>query len=240
MWRPYFSPAQPGIRIWKRRLGLRYPGSGLLVGVALSVGMDSVPFWQLVLLPRRGLGMAARRFLEWAEQCNRPSCPPPEHTQFLPHPTHAPGAGAPTLTALNLKPLVRSEAVSGSAFVFRTDSAGLGHPRDKALASSISSPTAPSPVAPRPRQSTLTTSGPPAEAARLAPSSVAPLRHRRARGRRNPAHTTVGPEAQPSPGLSPPIRRPGQPRRQAVRRHRRRPLLQPHQPQLVPTSILSH
>jgi hypothetical protein len=46
-----------------------------------------------------------------------------------PRPVRPPGAGEPTLTAVNTKPLVRSE-VSANSFVFRADSAGLGIPRD--------------------------------------------------------------------------------------------------------------
>ncbi len=43
-------------------------------------------------------------------------------------PVKPPGPGAPTLIAVNLKPLVRSE-MSPNEFVFRKDSAGLGVPR---------------------------------------------------------------------------------------------------------------
>jgi hypothetical protein len=47
-----------------------------------------------------------------------------------PRPVRPPGPGEPTLTELNLKPLVRSQAVSADSFVFRKDSAGLGIPRE--------------------------------------------------------------------------------------------------------------
>jgi hypothetical protein len=45
-------------------------------------------------------------------------------------PSHPPAAGQPTLSAVNLKPPVRSDVSSANSFVFRKDSAGLGVPRD--------------------------------------------------------------------------------------------------------------
>jgi hypothetical protein len=45
-------------------------------------------------------------------------------------PLRPPIAGEPTLTVVNLKPLVRSEAASEDSFVLRRDSAGLGIPRE--------------------------------------------------------------------------------------------------------------
>jgi hypothetical protein len=47
-----------------------------------------------------------------------------------PRPVRPPGAGAPTLSEVNVKPLVRSQAVSADSFEFRKDSAGLGIPRE--------------------------------------------------------------------------------------------------------------
>jgi hypothetical protein len=44
-------------------------------------------------------------------------------------PVHPPAAGEPTLMAVNLKPLVRSQITSAESFQFRKDSAGLGVPR---------------------------------------------------------------------------------------------------------------
>ena len=49
--------------------------------------------------------------------------------RYPPRPVRPPGPGQPTLTVLNLKPLVHSE-VSADSFVFRKDSAGLGIPRE--------------------------------------------------------------------------------------------------------------
>ena len=46
------------------------------------------------------------------------------------NPVHPPRPGAPTILAVNTKPLVRSAIASPSAFEFRRDSAGLGVPRD--------------------------------------------------------------------------------------------------------------
>ena len=45
-------------------------------------------------------------------------------------PSTVPQPGAPTLTLVNERPLVRNEVASGDSFVFRKDSAGLGIPRD--------------------------------------------------------------------------------------------------------------
>jgi hypothetical protein len=45
-------------------------------------------------------------------------------------PATVPQLGAPTLTLVNEKPLVRNEVALGDSFVFRKDSAGLGIPRD--------------------------------------------------------------------------------------------------------------
>jgi FecR protein len=50
--------------------------------------------------------------------------------QIPPHPIAPPRAGESTLTAVNLKPLIRSEVATSDSFVFRKDSAGLGIPRD--------------------------------------------------------------------------------------------------------------
>jgi hypothetical protein len=50
--------------------------------------------------------------------------------RFPPRPIRQPHPGDPTLTVLNLKPLVRSGAASADSFVFRKDSAGLGIPRE--------------------------------------------------------------------------------------------------------------
>jgi len=51
------------------------------------------------------------------------------HFRPLP-PPHPPRVNEPTMMAVNSKPLVRSEIVSGERFTFRNDSAGLGVPRD--------------------------------------------------------------------------------------------------------------
>jgi hypothetical protein len=49
----------------------------------------------------------------------------------FPHqPNQPPGPGESTLVAVNLRPLVSSEATSGGTFLFRRDSAGLGIPRE--------------------------------------------------------------------------------------------------------------
>ncbi len=45
-------------------------------------------------------------------------------------PIHPPVPGQPTISAVNLKPLVRSELAASNSFVFRKDSAGFGVPRD--------------------------------------------------------------------------------------------------------------
>ena len=45
-------------------------------------------------------------------------------------PTAPPRAGQPTMTPVNLRPLVRSGVASNQSFVFQRDSAGLGVPRD--------------------------------------------------------------------------------------------------------------
>src|SRR5665213_2170559 len=52
--------------VCERRLGL-VSGRRLLLGISVSLGMDSVSSWQLVLLFRRGLGMATGGFMERAE-----------------------------------------------------------------------------------------------------------------------------------------------------------------------------
>jgi hypothetical protein len=45
-------------------------------------------------------------------------------------PPKAPSPTAPAMIAVNTKPLARSEVASGSSFVFRKDSAGMGVPRE--------------------------------------------------------------------------------------------------------------
>jgi len=47
-----------------------------------------------------------------------------------PHPPSPPAPKAPAMIAVNAKPLPRSEIVSGSSFLFRKDSAGMGVPRE--------------------------------------------------------------------------------------------------------------
>ncbi len=47
-----------------------------------------------------------------------------------PAPVHPPRPGEPTMVAVNLKPVVKSEISSQNSFTFRRDSAGLGVPRD--------------------------------------------------------------------------------------------------------------
>jgi hypothetical protein len=54
----------------------------------------------------------------------------PPHPIAPSRPISPPRAGEPTLTAVNLKPLVKSEVATSDSFVFRKDSAGLGIPRD--------------------------------------------------------------------------------------------------------------
>src|SRR5580704_3207142 len=56
--------------LFERRLGLVW-GRGLLLGFSLSLGMDSVPLRNVVLLPGRGLGLDARRLMDGAEQYHR-------------------------------------------------------------------------------------------------------------------------------------------------------------------------
>jgi hypothetical protein len=51
--------------------------------------------------------------------------------RILPSPGRPPLPGEPTIAAVNLKPLVRSQLASPESFVFRKDSAGLGIPRDQ-------------------------------------------------------------------------------------------------------------
>src|ERR1035438_5638605 len=46
-------------------------GSGLLMGVAVSVGMDAVSLRKLVVLSGHGMGMATRWRMEWLEQWHR-------------------------------------------------------------------------------------------------------------------------------------------------------------------------
>ena len=69
-----------------------------------------------------------------------------------PRPIRPPAPGEPTLRAFNLRPVVRSEAVSADSFVFRKDSAGLGIPRegmgklDKLSQNAVSRGTATTPI----------------------------------------------------------------------------------------------
>jgi hypothetical protein len=51
--------------------------------------------------------------------------------RFQPKPVRPPLPGEPTITAVGLKPLVRSGLASPESFVFRNDSAGLGIPREE-------------------------------------------------------------------------------------------------------------
>lgn len=149
MWRPYFAsadwdPYANGIWAW-------YQGAGYSWVSPYPWGWTPFHFgsWSYC----SGAGWGWQPGGSWNGLNNAIAFVPTGAAHPTPaRPIRPPAPGAPTLTALNLKPLVRSQVVSGDSFVFRTDSAGLGIPRqglgqlDKFSHSALTRGTATTPI----------------------------------------------------------------------------------------------
>ena len=149
MWRPYFAsaawdPYGNGAWAW-------YQGAGYSWVSPYPWGWTPFHFGSWSYCP--GAGWGWRPGGSWNGLNNAIAVVPAAGVHPTPpRPIRPPAPGEPTLTALNLKPLVRSEVVSGNSFVFRTDSAGLGIPRqslgqlDKFSHSALARGTATTPI----------------------------------------------------------------------------------------------
>ena len=126
MWRPYFAsaawdPYSNGAWAW-------YQGAGYSWVSPYPWGWTPYHYGNWAYCP--GVGYGWQPGGAWNGLNNVAANGPvngPVHFPVRPRP---PIAGERTLTLVNLKPLVRSEAASDDSFVFRRDSAGLGVPRE--------------------------------------------------------------------------------------------------------------
>jgi hypothetical protein len=127
MWRPYFAsaawdPYSNGAWAW-------YQGAGYSWVSPYPWGWTPYHFgsWSYC----SGAGWGWQPGGSWNGLNNAIASAPKGGTgQTPPRPITPPRAGEPTLTAVNLKPIIKSEVASADSFVFRRDSAGLGIPRD--------------------------------------------------------------------------------------------------------------
>lgn len=126
MWRPYFAsaawdPYSNGAWAW-------YQGAGYSWVSPYPWGWTPYHYGNWAYCP--GVGYGWQPGGAWNGLNNVAANGPvngPVHFPVRPRP---PIAGERTLTVVNLKPLVRSEAASDDSFVARRDSAGLGIPRE--------------------------------------------------------------------------------------------------------------
>jgi hypothetical protein len=127
MWRPYFAsaawdPYSNGVWAW-------YQGAGYSWVSPYPWGWT--PFHYGSWSYCSGAGWGWQPGGSWNALNNSVAVVPngAAPTRYPARPIGPPRPGAPTLSVVNQRPLVRSEVTSGS-FVFRRDSAGLGIPRE--------------------------------------------------------------------------------------------------------------
>jgi hypothetical protein len=125
MWRPYFAsagwdPYSNGALAW-------YPGGGYSWVSPYPWAWTPYHYGSWTNCP--GVGWGWQPGGNWNGLNNTTALLLHNRPRLLPIPKAPPAAGEPTLKAVNLKPIVRSEIASSESFVFRKDSAGLGVPR---------------------------------------------------------------------------------------------------------------
>jgi len=127
MWRPYFAsaawdPYSNGAWAW-------YAGAGYSWVSPYPWGWTPYHYGSWAYCP--GIGYGWQPGGTWNGLNNVAANGPGNGPIHVPvRPVGPPVAGGRTLTVVNLKPLVRSEAASDDSFVARRDSAGLGIPRE--------------------------------------------------------------------------------------------------------------
>ncbi len=128
MWRPYFASAS-----WEpytNGVYAYYPGAGYSWVSPYPWGWTPYHTGSWSFCPGTGWGWQPGGL--WNGLNNIAAMSPSNggllHMQ--PAPVRPPRPGEVTMTAVSLKPLVRSDVASQNSFVFRRDSAGLGIPRD--------------------------------------------------------------------------------------------------------------
>jgi len=126
MWRPYFAsaawdPYSNGAWAW-------YQGAGYSWVSPYPWGWTPYHYGSWAYCPGVGYGWLPGG--AWNGLNNIATGPVNGPVHFPIRPARPPIAGERTLTVVNLKPLVRSEAASDDSFVARRDSAGLGIPRE--------------------------------------------------------------------------------------------------------------
>lgn len=124
MWRPYFAsaawdPYSNGAYAW-------YPGAGYSWVSPYPWAWTPFHYGSWTNCPGAGWGWQPGG--TWSGLNNIAGMR--KYGNIVPPPVHPPAPGAPTMTAVNAKPLVRSEIASPEAFLFRKDSAGMGIPRN--------------------------------------------------------------------------------------------------------------
>jgi FecR protein len=125
MWQPYFVSA--GWDPYSNGTLAFYPGAGYSWVSPYPWGWTPYHYGTWSFCPSMGWGWQPGG--AWNGLNNIVASTGGGTLRFRP-PTQAPAPGESTLTAVNLKPLIRSEVASSDSFVFRRDSAGLGVPRD--------------------------------------------------------------------------------------------------------------
>jgi hypothetical protein len=127
MWRPYFAsaawdPYSNGAWAW-------YQGAGYSWVSPYPWGWTPYHYGSWAYCP--GVGYGWQPGGAWNGLNNIATTGPVNGPVHFPvRPLRPPAGGERTLTVVNLKPLVRSEAASDESFVARRDSAGLGVPRE--------------------------------------------------------------------------------------------------------------
>ena len=127
MWRPYFASA--GWEPYANGAWAWYEGAGYSWVSPYPWGWMPYHYGAWSFCPGTGWGwMPGGSWMGLNNIAAATGPNQPVHGPILP--VRPPRSGEPTLMAVNVKPLVRSEATPDS-FLFRKDSAGLGIPRDE-------------------------------------------------------------------------------------------------------------
>lgn len=128
MWRPYFAsaawdPYSNGAWAW-------YQGAGYSWVSPYPWGWMPYHYGSWSFCPGAGWGWMPGG--GWMGLNNMAAVANPNQPRHFPvSPIHPPRKGESTLLAVNSKPLVASQVASPKSFVFRSDSAGLGIPREE-------------------------------------------------------------------------------------------------------------
>lgn len=128
MWRPYFASAswEP----YSNGAFAYYPGAGYSWVSPYPWGWTPYHSGTWAYCPSAGWGWQPGGGWNGLNNTMAIAAPSGGLHRLPGVPVHPPRMGEPTISAVNLRPLIRSEAASNESFVFRKDSAGMGVPRD--------------------------------------------------------------------------------------------------------------